>query len=285
MTAPRPAGDERAAAPSGVVAQASLDSLQSAQVRFLQEAARLGPVHVRVPSDLLVESGTGRPPRFPQAERLFLARALRSVATATPVRRPLAQAVPFLAPRFDALVVPAAEDAPDLRARAAGRGLRYHVIGPDDLAGFPPFDDDGPAVPGSGRRVVVTGCFDWLHSGHVQFFIEAARLGELHVVVGSDTNVALLKGPGHPLHRQEERRYMVGAVRSVHRSLVSTGTGWMDAEPEIDMIAPHAYVVNEDGDQPEKRAFCRAHGLEYVVLQRRPHEGLPRRTSTDLRGF
>jgi hypothetical protein len=26
-------------------------------------------------------------------------------------------------------------------------------------------------------------------------------------------------------------------------------------------------------------------GLEYVVLERRPHEGLPRRTSTDLRGY
>jgi cytidyltransferase-like protein len=280
----RSTGDRAGAAPR-VVVSASLDHLQSGQVRFLQEAARLGAVHVRLASDALLESTLERPPRFPQAERLFLARALRSVATATPVRRPLAQAVPDLASRFDAIVVPAAEDAPDLHARATGRGLRYRVIGPDDLAGFPPFDDDGPPAPGGGRRVVVTGCFDWLHSGHVQFFMEAARLGELHVVVGSDANVALLKGPGHPLHRQEERRYMVGAVRSVHRSLVSTGTGWMDAEPEIDMIAPHAYVVNEDGDQPEKRAFCRAHGLEYVVLRRRPHRGLPHRTSTDLRGF
>ena len=45
------------------------------------------------------------------------------------------------------------------------------------------------------------------------------------------------------------------------------------------------YVVNEDGDKPEKREFCRAHGLEYVVLKRTPKEGLPRRQSTDLRGF
>jgi len=43
--------------------------------------------------------------------------------------------------------------------------------------------------------------------------------------------------------------------------------------------------VNEDGDRPEKREFCRAHGLDYVVLRRKPHGGLPRRTSTDLRGF
>jgi hypothetical protein len=59
----------------------------------------------------------------------------------------------------------------------------------------------------------------------------------------------------------------------------------MDAEPEIALIQPDVYAVNEDGDIPEKREFCRAHGLEYVVLKRTPKEGLPRRQSTDLRGF
>jgi hypothetical protein len=44
-------------------------------------------------------------------------------------------------------------------------------------------------------------------------------------------------------------------------------------------------VVNEDGDQPEKREFCVAHGIEYVVMERLPHAGLPARSSTELRGF
>jgi hypothetical protein len=97
--------------------------------------------------------------------------------------------------------------------------------------------------------------------------------------------VGLLKGPGHPLQREEERRYMVGAVRSVHRCLVSSGSGWMDAEPEMAAIQPSFYVVNEDGDQPEKREFCLVRGIEYVVLKRLPHAGLPARSSTELRGF
>ena len=59
----------------------------------------------------------------------------------------------------------------------------------------------------------------------------------------------------------------------------------MDAEPEIARIKPDLYVVNEDGDKPEKRQFCRKQGIEYVVLKRLPKEGLTRRTSTDLRGF
>ena len=288
MSASSAAGGGRGSTSPRVLVSTSLDNLGSAHVRFLQEAARLGAVHLRLPSDRLVESVTGRPPRFPQAERLFLARALRFVDGAAVVRRPLAASVADDAAAFDAVVVPADEDDPALRARCAARGLEYRVVAERELAGFPPLDADdtgGPGVPGGARRVVVTGCYDRLHSGHVKFFSDAARLGELHVVVGSDRNVELLKGPGHPAHRQDERRFMVGAVRSVHRCVVSSGTGWMDAEPEIDAIAPHLYVVNEDGDQPEKRDFCRAHGLEYVVLQRRPHGNLPPRTSTELRGF
>ncbi len=253
-------------------------------VRFLQEVARLGRPR-RLWSDTAIESRTGRPPAFPQRERLFLARALRCVDSAGVVHRDPAEVLTDIVSRGDTLVVGSDEDDHDLRARCQARGVDYRVIRPADLGGFPPFADE-VLPPSSGTpRVVVTGCFDWLHSGHVQFFREAATLGELHVVVGSDRNVELLKGPGHPLQHQDERRYMVQAVRSVHRGLVSTGSGWMDAEPEIDSIAPHVYVVNEDGDRPEKREFCRAHGLDYVVLRRKPHGGLPRRTSTDLRGF
>ncbi|MEI8332239.1 MAG: adenylyltransferase/cytidyltransferase family protein [Chloroflexota bacterium] len=275
----------RGGSPPRVVVAMSLDQLRSSHVRFLEEAARLGTVHVRLASDALVESGSGFPPSFPQAERLFLARSLRHVGSAAMVRLPLSLAVPRLATEFGALVVPADEDDPDIRARCGARGVDYRVIGPPDIAGFPEPGTNGPGGASGRRRVVVTGCFDWLHSGHVKFFRDAAALGDLYVIVGSDRNVGLLKGPGHPLQRQEERQYMVRAVRSVHRGLVSTGKGWMDAEPEIDAIAPHLYVVNEDGDQPEKRDFCRAHGLEYVVLERRPHGDLPRRTSTELRGY
>jgi len=71
----------------------------------------------------------------------------------------------------------------------------------------------------------------------------------------------------------------------VKQALVSTGHGWMDAEPEIQRVRPDIYAVNEDGDKPEKKEFCREHGLEYVVLKRTPAAGLSRRESTHLRGF
>ncbi|MDA8426764.1 MAG: adenylyltransferase/cytidyltransferase family protein [Treponema sp.] len=172
------------------------------------------------------------------------------------------------------------------RAWCAQNGIAYRVLGAAELSGFPyaPPPADAPREPGV-KRVVVTGCFDWLHSGHVRFFEEAAAYGELNVVIGSDANVRLLKGEGHPLIGELERRFVVGSMRSVTRCLVSSGSGWMDAEPEIRTLGIERYVVNEDGDKPDKRRFCAEHGIEYLVLKRLPKEGLPRRASTDLRGF
>jgi cytidyltransferase-like protein len=272
-----------------VVVQTSLDDLTSADVRFLQEAARLGPLHVRIPSDGLVERETGRPPKFPVAERRFLAASLRCVDDVSVVEDTTLAAMADLARRSRTLVLREGPAAPAIRDEAGAHGLACTVLGPADLAGYPAWDVDAqevrPPAPGDPARAIVTGCYDWLHSGHLRFFMDAAAVGELYVVVGSDRNVELLKGPGHPLQHEEERRYMVGAVRSVHRCLVSSGSGWMDAEPEIAHIRPRFYVVNEDGDQLAKREFCLENGIEYVVLRRLPHLGLPARSSTDLRGF
>ena len=141
-----------------------------------------------------------------------------------------------------------------------------------------------PAVPGR-KKVVVTGCYDWFHSGHVRFFEEVSEYGDLYVVVGHDANIRLLKGEGHPLLPQEERRYVVGSIKFVKQALISSGDGWLDADPEIRRLKPDIYVVNEDGDKGGKREYCDKHGIEYLVLKRAPAAGLPQRSSTRLRGF
>jgi cytidyltransferase-like protein len=268
---------------SRVVVESSLDDLRSDDVRFLEEASRLGRLHVRIPSDALLERATGAAPKFPQAERRFLAESLRWVDTAELVDVPLPEAAAGALGAETTLALRAEDDDPALRRAAEAQGAQVRAIAPDERAGFPLIEAE--PLPAGTESVIVTGCFDWVHSGHVRFFMDAAAFGPLYVVVGSDRNVRLLKGEGHPLQGEDERRYMVGSMRPVYRCLVSTGSGWMDAEPEIDRLKPTYYVVNEDGDKPEKREFCAAHGLRYTVLERIPHEGLPARSSTDLRGF
>ncbi len=178
-----------------------------------------------------------------------------------------------------------ADDNSNLEEYCAKQGIQFKVFSNEALAGFPLEKRVLPAENSKIKKVVVSGCFDWVHSGHIRFFEEVSAYGELHVVIGHDENLRLLKGAGHPMFPQEERRYWVQSIRFVKETLISSGHGWLDAEPEILKIKPEIFVVNEDGDKPEKHDFCRKHGIEYLVLKRQPKPGLPIRISTELRGF
>jgi cytidyltransferase-like protein len=167
--------------------------------------------------------------------------------------------------------------------------LEYRVFSNERLKGFP---DPTPHAAGPGpapaevrKKVVVTGSYDWFHSGHVRFFEEVSAYGDLYVVVGHDANIRLLKGPDHPLLPQGERRYVVGSIKYVKQALISSDDGWMDADPEIQRLQPDIYAVNEDGDKGGKREYCKKNGIQYLVLKRIPAPGLPQRSSTNLRGF
>ena len=44
------------------------------------------------------------------------------------------------------------------------------------------------------KKVLVSGCYDLLHGGHIAFFKTASAYGNLYVSVGRDENLLLLKG-------------------------------------------------------------------------------------------
>ena len=270
-----------------VIVTGSFDNLGFSDVRLLEEAASLGSLQVFLWSDELVHTLDGNYPMFPQEEREYLIRGIRHVNRVDLVYRlPDRDSLPGFDENVSTTwVVNEASNNAAKRLFCASYGLKYQAIKQANLLTLPIPQNNRHQAPSQSKKVVVTGCYDWFHSGHLRFFEEASALGDLYVVVGSDENVRLLKGEGHPLLPEGERSYMVKSVRYVKQTLISSGSGWMDAEPEIAQIKPDIYVVNEDGDVPEKRKFCETRGIEYVVLKRIPKEGLPRRQSTDLRGF
>lgn len=121
-----------------------------------------------------------------------------------------------------------------------------------------------------------------LHSGHIAFFEEASRLGDLYVGIGSDATITGLKAR-KTIYSESERLYMVRAVRYVKDAWVNSGSGLMDFEKEIQELKPDIFFVNEDGYTVEKQEFCRRHGIELVVSHRVPSEGMPVRSTTALR--
>lgn len=129
---------------------------------------------------------------------------------------------------------------------------------------------------------MLTGCFDLLHSGHVAFLKEAAAYGDLYVCIGSDRNVQHLKGR-YPINPEQERKYMLEALKWVHEVRINQGMGLLDFEAELDAIRPDIFLVNEDGHTPAKEQLCRSKGVQYIVSRRVPEEGLPARSTTALR--
>lgn len=132
------------------------------------------------------------------------------------------------------------------------------------------------------KKVFVSGCYDLLHSGHVEFFRQASAYGSLYVGIGSDATILQLKGH-RTLYSENERLFMVKAIRYVQDAFINQGSGMMDFVPTVNFLKPDIFVVNEDGSSPEKEAFCKDRGIEYVVLKRTPQEGLEARSSTDIK--
>lgn len=132
------------------------------------------------------------------------------------------------------------------------------------------------------KKVFVTGCYDLFHSGHVEFFREAAKYGDLYVAIGSDKTIYGLKGR-MTVNSEQERLFMVKAVSHVHDAFVSQGSGILDFETELREMRPDYFVVNSDGNISEKQKLCQELGIEYVILERKPHEGLEARSTTVLR--
>lgn len=76
---------------------------------------------------------------------------------------------------------------------------------------------------------------------------------------------------------------MVKAIRYVKDAFINDGDGVMDFVQTVDRLKPDVFVVNADGASETKRRFCAERGIEYVVLDRVPADGLAARSSTALK--
>ena len=132
------------------------------------------------------------------------------------------------------------------------------------------------------KKVFVSGCYDMLHSGHVAFFDEAAQLGDLYVGIGSSKTVYELKAR-KTVNSDEERLYMVSALKMVKKAWINSGNGLIDFEQELRELKPDYFFVNEDGHSSEKEKISKELGIDYVISKRIPHGNLPTRSTTSLR--
>lgn len=132
------------------------------------------------------------------------------------------------------------------------------------------------------KKVFVSGCYDMLHSGHVAFFEEAATHGDLYVGIGSDKTINELKAR-KTINNEQERLYMVKALKAVKEAWINQGSGLLDFLEELNALKPDIFFVNTDGHSSIKEELCKKLGIEYIVSKRIPHGNLPTRSTTALR--
>ena len=132
------------------------------------------------------------------------------------------------------------------------------------------------------KKVFVSGCYDLLHSGHVEFFKQASQFGDLYVGIGSDATYLEYKHR-KPMFPQEERLFMVSNIKFVKEAFINEGNGVIDFLPTLDLVKPDIFVVNAEGGSDAKRQLCEERGIQYIELQRTPAEGLQARSSSSLK--
>ncbi len=101
-----------------------------------------------------------------------------------------------------------------------------------------------------GKKIIFTnGCFDILHSGHVQYLEIAKSYGDKLIVgINSDRSVNALKGENRPINSQLDRVYMVAALESVDYVII------FDEDTPYDLIKavkPHILVKGGDYEKKE----------------------------------
>jgi len=202
-------------ATSQVVVAGGFDDIRSKQIRFLEEAAKLGELTVLLWTDAAIQRLTGQAPKFPLAERQYFLERIRYVhrvvvidaSAALDTLPPVAGGAPQI------WVVPEAQGNAAQRAFCAARGWEYRVLSDRDLSGFP-VPAPAPSIPAR-QKVVVTGCYDWFHTGHVRFLRGSERLRRPVRGGRQRPDDPPVERGGSPADHEAERRYVVGSVRFV----------------------------------------------------------------------
>ena len=136
-------------------------------------------------------------------------------------------------------------------------------------------------VRAAGKRlVVINGCFDILHAGHVTYLAAARGLGDaLLVGLNSDASVrALNKGPSRPVNPEGDRATVLAALAAVDGVCIFEE---VDALRFLGEVKPDIYAKGGDYtintiNQPERRLIEGAGG-KVVILP-----GVPGRSTTNV---
>lgn len=115
----------------------------------------------------------------------------------------------------------------------------------------------------------MSGVFDILHYGHVDFLKRAKELvgnnGRLIVAVHDDKSVREHKGISRPINKAAYRIKMLEAIRYIDE--VTLWHGWENITELVDKIRPDYIAVSgEEYSKKNIKEYASNHGIKFMVF-------------------
>jgi cytidyltransferase-like protein len=135
------------------------------------------------------------------------------------------------------------------------------------------------------KKVFISGCYDILHAGHLQFFEEAKALGDFLIVSFASSEVLWYHKRRKPSIPDEHKFALLQGMRVIDEVVIGHGLEeGIDFREDFLRVRPDLLVVTEDDKYaPLKRALCDEVGADYVVLPKTPPKFAPVSTSSIVR--
>lgn len=135
-------------------------------------------------------------------------------------------------------------------------------------------------------HVFVSGCYDVLHGGHVQFFTEAKALGDRLTVCFASAEVLWFHKQRRSSLPDEHKRALIAGLKVVDEVVIGTGLEvGIDFRDHFLRLRPNILAVTEDDKWgPLKRELCAEVGAQYIVMPKTPPMFTPTST-TRIVGF
>ena len=124
------------------------------------------------------------------------------------------------------------------------------------------------------KIVFCSGSFDLTHAGHVLFFEDCKKYGDILVVmVGNDSILRIYKGAERPVLNQHIRLKMVSSIKSVTYALLDQNLLSTDLLSGLNSVfstlKPDYYVITTDAfDIPKRRELLKSSPTKLVILER-----------------
>lgn len=139
------------------------------------------------------------------------------------------------------------------------------------------------------KIVLCSGSFDLVHAGHVIFFEDCKKFGDVLVVmVGPDNDIRKIKGADRPILAENIRAKTVASLKSVDFCFISEkapgkGNQHRSLARAMAKLKPDVYVINDDAPQiPYRQKLCHRYNVKFIILKRHSPPEFGRISTTSI---